>query len=81
MRDRHQPAIAKSQKQEHGTRCDALFRSIRLMGFTDYGLELLRRACAGRKGKSRPVSFGHITISTLSFADLYFLAVRGIKHP
>lgn len=80
MRDRHQPAIAKSQKQEHGTRCDALFRSIRLMGFADYGLELLRCACAGRKGKSRPVSFGHITISTLSFADLYFLAVRGIKH-
>ena len=56
LRDRHQPAIAKSQKQEHGTRCDALFRSIRLMGFADYGLELLRRACAGRKGKSRPVS-------------------------
>ena len=43
-------------------------------------LSFSARICAGRRGKSRLGLFGHITISTSAFADLYFLAVRGIKH-
>lgn len=43
-------------------------------------LSFSARIYAGRRGKSRLGLFGHITISTSTFADLYFLAVRGIKH-
>lgn len=43
-------------------------------------LSFSARICADRRGKSRLGLFGHITISTLTFADLYLLAVRSIKH-
>ena len=50
------------------------------MGWQTAILSFSTRIYAGQKGKSQLGSFGHITIYTLSFAVLYFLAVRGIKH-